>query len=131
MFEYCSNLTEFTSDLSALNYSTCMFYGCSNLTSFSSDLSSLTDGEKMFKCCNLDTASIKNIAKTLRFVNKDSEIHIGNVNYWDSDLTESCELMALKGWTVCYNGTVGNHDDSIYECSSNIDDIRNIIIDLT
>jgi hypothetical protein len=108
-----------------------MFEYCSELTTFTSDLSSLIYGKKMFKGCNLDTASIKHIAKTLQFVNKDNEIHIGNVNYGDSDLTESCELMALKGWTVYYNGTVGNKDDSIYECPSDIDDIRNIIIDLT
>ena len=51
MFESCSALTSFSSDLSSLTNGTNMFYSCSNLTSFTSDLSSLTNGDYMFNKC--------------------------------------------------------------------------------
>ena len=51
MFEYCSNLTSFSSDLSSLTNGNGMFQYCSNLTSFSSDLSSLSGGSWMFSSC--------------------------------------------------------------------------------
>ena len=44
MFNICSALTAFTSDLPNLTDGRNMFHYCSNLTSFSSDLSSLTNG---------------------------------------------------------------------------------------
>jgi hypothetical protein len=75
MFNECSSLKDFNSDLSSLKngknmfYSTdiaewntnlpslidgsSMFFCCSNLTSFSSNLSSLTNGRDMFNGCNL------------------------------------------------------------------------------
>ena len=52
MFEYCSNLTTFTSDLSSLTDGNSMFWGCNNLTTFTSDLSSLTRGGFMFHDCS-------------------------------------------------------------------------------
>ena len=56
MFYNCFNLTTFTSDLSSLTNGNYMFYYCSNLTDFTSDLSSLTDGYSMFyNCTNLTT----------------------------------------------------------------------------
>ena len=56
MFYECSNLTNFTSDLSSITNGNSMFYNCSNLTTFNSDLSSLTNGYGMFrKCSNLTT----------------------------------------------------------------------------
>lgn len=56
MFSYCSNLESFSSDLSSLTFSQFMFDSCTNLTSFTSDLSSLTDGANMFYgCSNLTT----------------------------------------------------------------------------
>ena len=56
MFEWCSNLTTFTGDLSSLTNSENMFSNCSNLTTFTSDLGSLTNAEGMFgNCSNLTT----------------------------------------------------------------------------
>ena len=52
MFNACSNLTAFSSDLSNLTSSPQMFANCSNLESFSSDLSSLTNGNVMFRECS-------------------------------------------------------------------------------
>ena len=57
MFKDCSNLTSFTSDLSSLTNGSQMFYNCSNLTSFTSDLSSLTNGYGMFGMCGLTSFS--------------------------------------------------------------------------
>ena len=51
MFNHCSNLTEFSSDLSSLTNGNHMFYSCDNLKTFSSDLSSLTNGYYMFHYC--------------------------------------------------------------------------------
>ena len=51
MFYYCSNLTNFTSDLSSLINGSRMFDGCSSLTNFASDLNSLTNGYSMFNGC--------------------------------------------------------------------------------
>lgn len=48
MFVECYNLESFSSDLSSLENGYSMFLGCSALTTFSSDLSSLTNGEQMF-----------------------------------------------------------------------------------
>ena len=48
MFDGCSQLTSFSSDLSSLTYSSGMFYNCNNLTSFKGNLSSLTNGNSMF-----------------------------------------------------------------------------------
>ena len=52
MFEYCSSLTTFISDLKSLTNGYAMFYNCSNLTAFSSDLSSLTNAYGMFYNCS-------------------------------------------------------------------------------
>lgn len=59
MFRYCLNLTNFTSDLSSLTLGYYMFNGCTALTTFTSDssgspvnLSSLTNGESMFDNCS-------------------------------------------------------------------------------
>ncbi len=56
MFDGCTNLESFSSDLSALTNGESMFYGCTNLSSFESDLSSLTNGYGMFDgCTNLSS----------------------------------------------------------------------------
>ena len=49
---YCSNLSEFSSDLPSLTNGSGMFAGCPNLTSFNADLPSLTDGWGMFTGCD-------------------------------------------------------------------------------
>ena len=51
MFNYCRALTSFNSDLSSLTNGTDMFNWCSKLASFSSDLSSLTNAMGMFAYC--------------------------------------------------------------------------------
>ena len=51
MFDFCENLTTFSSDLSSLTCGAEMFYCCNNLTTFNSDLSSLTEGDNMFNEC--------------------------------------------------------------------------------
>jgi hypothetical protein len=77
-----------------------MFNYCTSLTSFESDLPSLTDGKDMFKGCKLNVDSIERIANSLPF-QFDSEIHIGNLGESiSSSVTEACNLMSLKGWTV-------------------------------
>ena len=48
MFKYCPKLESFDSELPSMTNGYEMFYGPSNLTTFSSDLSSLTDGTYMF-----------------------------------------------------------------------------------
>ena len=52
MFADCSNLTSFSSDLPNLTNGEAMFFNCKNLTSFSSDLSSLENGQYMFEYCS-------------------------------------------------------------------------------
>ena len=65
MFNNCSNLATFTSDLSSLTAGEYMFGMCSNLTNFTSDLSSLTNGNGMFSICKLNASSVKNIIVTI------------------------------------------------------------------
>lgn len=136
MFHYCTNLTSFNSDLSNLtkgwlmfgstNLSSfdsdlsnltkgwAMFSHCTNLTSFKSDLSSLTYGYVMFSDCKLDTASVQNIADTIKDVNglTNSEpdiytgisIGIGNSTPNDQEI-DAFNTISSKGWTVLVNGS--------------------------
>ena len=62
MFQGCSHLTTFSSNLSKLTNGGSMFYYCSNLESFSSDLSSLIDGINMFKYCSKLTTFSSNLS---------------------------------------------------------------------
>jgi hypothetical protein len=56
MFQNCTSLETFDTDLSALKNGKFMFSGCTNLETFTSDLSSLTNGAGMFSgCSNLKT----------------------------------------------------------------------------
>ena len=58
MFDFCENLTTFSSDLSSLTCGGEMFYCCNNLTTFNSDLPNLTEGDNMFnECENLTSFS--------------------------------------------------------------------------
>ena len=60
MFNGCTSLTTFTSDLSNLDRGRYMFQNCTSLTTFSSDLSSLTNSESMFRgCTTLQSVKIK------------------------------------------------------------------------
>lgn len=58
MFNSCSALTAFSSDLPNLTNGEYMFHYCTNLESFNGDLPNLTDGESMFYDCHkLETFS--------------------------------------------------------------------------
>ena len=105
MFLYCYNLTTFIADLGSLTDGGSMFYNCQNLTNFTSNLSSLTDGAYMFSGCRLNTASIKNIAETIKTVTGRPPIHIGIDNTTPNEQeTEAFNTIASKGWTVYVNG---------------------------
>ena len=115
MFHNCSNLTTFSSDISSLTNGLYMFYSCNNLTSFSSDLSSLTNGAYMFDHCSLNTASVQNIADTIKDVNdleNESEcsgvwkyINIGIGNDAPNDQEKAAfNKIVSKGWIVYSNG---------------------------
>jgi hypothetical protein len=55
----------------------------------------------MFKGCQLSVDSIVRIANSLPVQFNSPEIHIGNLGESiSSRITESCELMGMKGWTV-------------------------------
>ena len=105
-----------------------MFYNCSNLTSFTSDLSSLTNGSGMFSDCKLDTASVQNIADTIKDVNeliqdcsadicKDISIRIGNFTPNEQEET-AFNQMVSKGWTVYVNGSEFISSGGCSSCSS-------------
>lgn len=58
VFDYCSSITSFSSDLSNLKNGSFMFNNCILLTSFNNDLSSLINGNGMFNnCTNLNSFS--------------------------------------------------------------------------
>ena len=65
MFDGCSKLNTFTSDLSSLIDGSWMFFCCTNLTSFDSKLTSLKTGYSMFSKCNLDEDSLNYIADNI------------------------------------------------------------------
>ena len=91
-----------------------MFDYCSELESFFSDLSSLTNGYNMFNYCKLDTASVQIIADTIKDVNgltndyidiyKQIDIGIGNSEPNEQEKT-AFNKMVSKGWTVYVNGS--------------------------
>ena len=76
MFANCFQLTSFTSDLSSLTNGNHMFI-YSNFTSFNSDLSSLTNGYYMFYNCKLDAQSVANIVHTLPTLESIESFDIG------------------------------------------------------
>ena len=113
---YDSKLESFSSNLSSLTNGDSLFYNCTALTSFSSNLSTLTDGHNMFYGCKLDTASVQNIADTIKVVsstedeygccssqNNTINISIGN-NSPNEQESAAFHKMADKGWTVYVNG---------------------------
>ena len=127
MFPSCSNLTSFISDLSNMTNGEHMFYECTKLESFNSDLSSLTNGEGMFKDCYLNTASVQNIADTIKnFVQSEDcgpnilmKIHIGIGNsYPNWQEIEAFNKMVAKGWTVYVNGSQFSSSSCATCCAS-------------
>ena len=95
-----------------------MFNGCTSLTSFSSDLSSLEEGDYMFNGCSLDTASVQNIADTindLKSQNMTGVIHIGHADDVPASILWECgNKMLDKGWTVYFNEKVYSRHDMTY-----------------
>ena len=90
-------------------------FSYTKISSFSSDLSSLTNGAGMFRYCPLDTASVQNIADTIKDVNaleNESEcsgvwkyIDIGIRNDAPNEQEDvAFKQMASKGWTVYGTG---------------------------
>jgi hypothetical protein len=78
-----------------------MFDYCSGLTSFSSDLSSLTNGSWMFGNCKLDTASVQHIADTINTPQTKALIYIGIGNSTPNSQEEAAfNTIASKNWTV-------------------------------
>jgi hypothetical protein len=106
MFNRCTSLTAFTSDLSNLTDGKEMFSGCNNLTTFSSDLCSLTNGVYMFENCSLNTDSIHNIALSINKRNVVRPLlHLG-VDTWitDEQANRDYDLINHKGWNlIVYN----------------------------
>ena len=117
MFQTCSNLTSFSSNLPSLTIGVSMFDDCENLTTFTSDLPSLTNGASMFSGCKLDTASVQNIADTIKNVTsltdssldeaegwKQIDIGIGNSTPNNQEI-DAFNTITSKGWTVRVNGS--------------------------
>ena len=90
-----------------------MFNKCSNLTSFTSDLSNLTNGEYMFYDCKLDADSVSNIALTINR-HSGSRIDLGIESLIESStkVQKDVGLIKHKGWDVYVNG---NNGSSHYE----------------
>jgi hypothetical protein len=62
-------------------------------------------GDRMFEGCKLDTASVQNIADTIKTVSNKT-IHIGIGNTTPNEQEEAAfNTIASKGWTVYVNGT--------------------------
>ena len=117
MFFGCSGLNSFTSDLSNLTNGLWMFTDCISLSTFNGGLPNLTNGWAMFKGCKLDTASVQNIANTIKDVTSLSDgslvtddvykqIYIGIGNYTPNDQEKAAiDTIVSKGWTVFVNGS--------------------------
>ena len=65
MFNNCSDLTTFISDLSSLSIGSSMFYACPNLSSFKADLPELTKASYMFYGCT----SLTSFTSKLSYLN--------------------------------------------------------------
>ena len=66
MFLNCSSLEEFYADLNSLENGNSMFLECANLNTFRGDLSSLLDGNLMFGSCKLSVESLIYIADAIK-----------------------------------------------------------------
>lgn len=76
----------------------------SNITSFTSDLPSLTHGYGMFSGCNLDLASVQNIARTINTYNGKLTLGLGctesDFNDHSTGWYDAVEAIKNKGWTI-------------------------------
>lgn len=101
MFDGCTSLTTFSSDLSSLTNGLEMFYNCPALTSFNADLSSLMNGNNMFAGTKLDTASVQNIADSINTPSRQGIFFIGIGNTAPNDQEkEAFNTIASKNWIV-------------------------------
>lgn len=120
LMEDNTNLTSWNSDLSSLTDGSNMFNGCTSLTQFSGALSNLVDGYNMFFNCKLNTASIQNIADTIKDVTGltadgifidgvTKQIDIGIENSTPNEQEKTAfRTMASRGWTVYVIGSSGS-----------------------
>ena len=131
MFPHCNNLTAFSSDLSSLKIGQGMFANCSKLTAFSSDLSSLTDGLYMFIGCS-NLTSFKSDLSSL--TNSFEMFHAcENLTTFSSDLPS---LTYSEGmFKYCYNLTSFSSDlsnlirgyDMFNNCKLDAQSVANIV----
>ena len=110
MFENCTTLTTFISDLSSLTNGTQMFNGCTDLTEFKSYLTSLTNGQRMFNDCKLNADSINKILNSIPQVTQTALLHLG-INNTDEATSVIENILGFKptttetqatykGWTI-------------------------------
>lgn len=109
-YRYKNNktLSEVSSDFSALEIGTQMFFGCTNLTSFIGELSSLEVADGMFAKCLLDESSLIYIADSIKNLIIGKNNHTNKTNFGHIDIgyevTENSDEIIneieLKGWTV-------------------------------
>ena len=110
MFQECTTLTKFISDLSSLTNGSNMFNGCTSLTDFKSYLTSLTDGQNMFSGCKLNADSINKILNSIPQVTETPSLHLGindtgeakdAINNKLGFMPTTTETQATyKGWTI-------------------------------
>ena len=106
MFRYCSKLTSFSSDLSSLTDATDMFNYCSNLNSFSSDLPNLMNAEDMFIHCDKLTSFSIDLPNLTNGINMFA--YCSALNSYSSDLPN---LMNAEGmFQNCNNLTSFSSD---------------------
>ena len=118
MFNNCSSLTSFNSNLQSLTNARYMFQGCSNLEEFSAPLTSLVrNGYCMFSGCKLNAASVQHIAENLPEYQAPTKAadDLGNSNiitiHINTSMSEEDKTLVRaafhsiqdKGWTVQAN----------------------------
>lgn len=80
-----------------------MFNGCTNLKSFSSNLSSLTSGEYMFSWCKLDAQSVMYIIHSIKDITAEKQLYSndstpGTIPYVIKDTTYPYPYSAPRGF---------------------------------
>ena len=75
MFSWCNKLTTFTFDLSSLENGAFMFRICTKLTTFTSDLSSLINGYEMFVRTKLTPQSVMYIVDSIKDINAEKKLY--------------------------------------------------------
>ena len=116
MFENCSSLSEFVTDMCELKIGKAMFKNCTNLSSFTSSLPSLYNGNEMFLGCKLDLDSLMYIAYSINNVSglkgdeerdMDFRLHLGidNKISFKEDVRDFLLEIEQRGWEIYLNDT--------------------------